>query len=487
MRRKAYVAFIIFGIFSLLSQSTSADVHDQFVPYPALKGTAEQMLDLFESPRDDIRHTALRLVLRARSIPAHLITERIERGNSTSRLLLYEAAAVWGDEKTLEVMLRIYRPLFVHSKEAIRLMENILYLGARYKLPIEFLPYLLRAWLEGDEYFSMLARNALMNMGEDALPELRRLLFSNEPSTLFPVMSLMIELGEQPSLRLRELAESGGAMGTLALDLLLVGSAAEIPLAHRILKNTDLDWPSRRRALMWLAYLKEPIAQEMLDSVIEEGYVELSCDALKVLYYLYPERYDTDKDGYATGTKKLTKKRANAMLYSGDRGLLALLLSARVEGELLKTQSSLIEQLAGTSIKDVLSSIALRGGLSSRPEIFDYLAFRFAEIAGIFAKAGKIEAAARGYSHSLEIKWDLQSSRALALLLSDHSALPSSLYLRPYRKAKMRKPDSVTEFDDRFALAVSGSYFDACLVEMPTDREERNREQFDNLPQRCLF
>ncbi|MFA4985841.1 MAG: hypothetical protein WC712_04595 [Candidatus Brocadiia bacterium] len=426
-------------------------------PFPDQPRDIVSLLDALESPRMDIRTHALDLLLDGPPVDAALLTGRLTTAHTAARIALYSVAAKWGDESTLAVMLDRYPTLKPTSFEAIRMMENILAMGVRYRLPPDFLPSLLRAWLEGDEDFTDNAALALEKMGRGALPELLRLMKWGDEGQIFTVMTLMSEMGVVPERETRAIAMSDFSSADVALDAAVMWLPNGLELAGQLLKNEDSPESVRRRALWWLvASGLAPKAEELIalakgdsDGLAADGRFALYCTA-------FPDWMAREKT-LREGARELTARDAYLLLYCGDRESILTLALAHGDKEADKLREPFFKRVLGS--EDPPGNIAFREIPRLFPTMDSLIASRLRDLAGPLAKGGKYEQAAQLLSRSLMLAWDNQSSAELMEIMAGEPGIESALFLAPWRKWNCS--GEIGERAESFARAVSGSLADA--------------------------
>ncbi len=417
---------------------------------PVTSSKISELMDLLNSQRYDLRTQALRRLLSARSVPARHVNERLRTAGLQTRLLLYEVAAVHGDAESLAIMLSQYDRSQPTRYESIRLMECILQIGERHPLPADFLPFLTRAWLEGDLVFTALAGSALRTMGKEAVPELTSLLFGDDSARTYAALSLLLETGGTELDILRRLIARGESYSSDALDVAVLTSGKGPETAEAVFANGELPDSLRAHALWWMLVLgMKPDAQKVI--ALADSYSLAAARAAGLALQAYfPELWSNGK----WTVEPITPEVARILTGLANHEAAAALQQAECTPEAAEVRTRFLKSnfdpaIYGGETIGMLLAVRFKSFRSAVSE-------KLADYAKRMVKAGKTEDAARLLSTALGFSWERAAADTLAELLAYNPSIPAGLYLDPLDAQLSTAPLQVSRFHLDFAAALRG-------------------------------
>jgi hypothetical protein len=333
-------------------------------------------------------------------------------------------------------------------------MENILFLGCRYPISADFLPNLTRAWLEGDEYFTAVASEALLNMGPGALPELLNLLWSEDAARVYAALSLLLESGGVPLGRLERLVMSDESYSSDALDVAMVHHPSS-SLALDVLRNQGLSAGLRARALWWLALGGNlPEISEVLP-LCESHSISTARDAGLVIqaFYGWPGTNGAPMDAHSA------QVLASLGNYEAVRRLIA--------GPWDEGAQEVVSAFASASLGPQAEFVH-EWAITARVRFPGYgtaVSDKLAELAELLYLGGQIQRSADALGLSLSFAWERKAADLLAELLALNPGMDDSAYLQQYRRWNAAAPLRISGYHHAFARALRGdlsAYGDCC-------------------------
>ncbi len=450
---------------------------EELHPRPVLPGSPSRLIALLSSPRSDLRHAAFLKLMSLKGLPLDELDAAVEEAPACARVFLYDLAGAFGDERTLKTLVSLYDAERPRDFESVRLMENILLLGAEYPLPPSFLPHVLSAWLEGDEAMSEAAEAALLRAGKEAVPELIWQYYSADEGRKYSALKMLVRLGELPPplAALREFPR--GPNGSAALDALMAVTGSAGPALAALERGGDPEMEGA--ALWWLAALfPEKVTPEMLDEFAARGKDER--ERLRRAYHarllmraLRPEEWRRREEELRDGRRALTLEEALLMVYCADRESQETLMLARCGPEAATVRARwLASGFGGGKPPAVMGAwYELMMQKERSAPAAAAAAGRLAARARPLVEAGRRAEAARVLSRSLTLAWDPEAATELMALLAEDPALPASLYLEPFGKWRAAGRGALREADFRFARALLGSAADARAARGFLERE----------------
>jgi hypothetical protein len=452
-------------------------------PLPVMPKDEAALFTLLNSTREDIRQAAFIELQRFGKTSAALLNAALENSGEFEKPLLYLLAARSGNARTLEIIAERIRILPFRSFEYVRAMECALALGTEYPLPVDLIPNLLIAWLEGDASFTMNAPFAIRKLGRDALPELIRMLRNNDQDSAGAAIELMLETGILSRSDLERICRTDPISSDVALDVLAAYFNDFQAIAGEMLASETAGLTARRNAIWWLVYSGKAPSETELHDIIENCPQTLAAEAALSLDYCYPEIAFKHRMALLTGKEKLTSSEAACIAVLPTQESVRTMMLAQCMPDAVRIRDLFKEKLARDSMMSTDEFI--RVFCPSLATTERYAAARFYRIAQVLSRTYNIDCAAQACSRSLMQHWDRQAAAMLCRLMAEYPDLDARLFLSPYFKQRSREAHWLIEADDLFAQALMGSFGGYRIVEdyyrgSSEAREQWSKERFVN-------